>query len=126
MPHLIEAIRSSHGIRGNKYYAGIDTNLPGSLRRALPEPKDVQLIRTRSYWTLAALGPVARPAVPFLVEQFNTNWYLLSWVTYTLSELGPDAREAIPALTRALQGPEGPLKWHAGMILARIDPKIKN
>jgi thiol-disulfide isomerase/thioredoxin len=77
--------------------------------------------RIRAYWALRALGPSAKSAVPFLVEQFRAN-DMRQWVSDTLAILGPEATEAVPALTDAFHSTDARLQFDAAFALAHVAP----
>jgi HEAT repeat protein len=61
--------------------------------------------RIRTYRALGDLGPFAKSAIPFLVQQFNTNNDLVQFTAQTLPRLGQNASSAIPALMNVLNDP---------------------
>jgi HEAT repeat protein len=122
VPYLVKAIEGKQGLRGTKFYNSVWKHLPTVIEKKLPIPKDSESIRIRAYWTLGALGPVAKPAVPALIREFNTNNTMFDFARAALTTLGPDAKEAVPMLTNALHGPDGMLKWNAGRVLAKVEP----
>jgi hypothetical protein len=122
VPYLVKAIEGKQGLRGTKFYNSVWKHLPSFISKGLPIPKDSQSIRIRAYWTLGGLGPVAKPAVPVLIQEFNTNNTMFDFARAALETLGPEAKEAVPMLTNALHGPDGMLKWNAGRVLAKVEP----
>jgi hypothetical protein len=79
-------------------------------------------IRVRAYWGLEGLGPVAKPAIPFLIEQFSASNDLIDFDYHVLAGFGPDAKEAIPVLIEAFHGGHRQLRFYAARALAKIDP----
>jgi thiol-disulfide isomerase/thioredoxin len=58
-----------------------------------------------AYFALNDLGPLGKPAVPFLIRQFTTNNALVQFTADTLSRFGPDAKPAVPTLENILNDP---------------------
>jgi RNA polymerase sigma factor (sigma-70 family) len=110
VPYLVGAIKKYNSVR--------DT--PPSPKSGQAEGRD--LIRIRAYWGLRGLGASAKPAVPFLIQQFSTNNDLLDFDYDVLARLGPDAREAIPILIQNFHGTNTLMKFYAAEALAKIEP----
>ena len=89
---------------------------------ALKQKNDPKLRRDAA-WTLRAMGPVARDAVPDLVETL-TDQNLEVWTTAlgALKEITTDNRAAIPALLEKLNSPQAGDRINAAAWLVRIDP----
>ena len=72
VPYLIKAIQRKPGWPA-RIYGKTWNNLPAYVARRLPKPKDPNSIRIRVYLALAALGFVARPGLPVLIENSDTE-----------------------------------------------------
>jgi len=110
VPYLVGAIKKYNSVR--------DTPLNPASGHA--EGRD--LIRIRAYWGLRGLGASAKPALPFLIQQFSTNNDLIDFDFDVLARLGPEARETIPVLMRAFHGTDSQMRFYAARALAKIDP----
>jgi hypothetical protein len=121
VPYLVKATRMKPGFLGSKFYMALYRRLPARLSQRLPLPLDNKNIRFRAYASLAALGSAAKPAVPFLAEEFKNHRNVDS-VRFVLVAIGPDAAEAIPVLTNAFHGTNQVFRWMAARTLAKVNP----
>lgn len=70
----------------------------------------------------AKIGPYAEPAVPYLIDilMWHKRPDLQKDAAYALGYIGPAASQAIPALIKALDDPDGGLRWNAATSLGLI------
>jgi HEAT repeats len=122
VPYLIHAIQHEPGFLGSSVYRSIYQSLPGMVSKALPAPLVGDTVRLRAYVSLASLGPAAKAAVPFLMEQFQPNNRELGSVAFTLGAIGPSAGEAVPLLTNAFHSTNSAFRRTAARALATIAP----
>ena len=89
---------------------------------ALKQKNDPKL-RKDAAWTLRAMGPVARDAVPDLVKTVKDQ-NIEVWTTAldALKRITTDNRAAIPALLEKLNSPQAGDRINAAAWLVRIDP----
>lgn len=117
-----------------------DEAIPALINVIRKEP-DVRGVRDdqrmQAYQVLSALGPLAKPAIPFLITGLTTNNYLVEFTCATLPRLGREAELAIPTLkailhdlelNRVLQEPSermdvrSRLLFQAANCLSKLDP----
>jgi len=78
----------------------------------------------RSDAGFSALGPMAKPAVPALIELLNRGDYAVRVAAaYDLMWIGPEAEEAVPVLVRCLSDSNNLVCFRATRCLAHIHMK---
>ena len=94
--------------------------LSARLKKNRSEPDTHEKIeaREKSAYLLGKMGPLARPAVPLLIDCLEDEENVRHRVTSALADLGPVAVEAKPALLEELHFQNG----EAARALFKIDP----
>ena len=72
---------------------------------------------------LGEFGPVAKEAVPALVERLHEDrFHERKSIAFALAHIGPEAKEAVPALIDVLRNDNGDTRAAAAYALERIGP----
>ncbi len=119
---LIQTIQKRNFLYGSTGYSNLHARLPEVVSKRLPQPVWPDLVRIRAYFSLGALGPLAKPAVPVLVERLVHDHSLRSFATYTLKTLGTNAAAAVPSLLPALHSEDDRVVFAAAEAIAGIVP----
>ncbi len=83
------------------------------------------IVRWMAVKGLGRLAPIAREAVPVLIQILRTGDQPMQvQSTIALGKIGPDAAEAVPALLEHLYGDDDQLYIYASITLASIGPII--
>lgn len=115
---LIQTVQKRNFLYGSTGYSNLHARLPEVVSKRLPQPVWPDLVRIRAYFSLGALGPLARPAVPVLVERLVHYHSLRSFATYTLKTLGTNAAAAVPSLLPALHSEDDRVVFAAAEAIA--------
>ena len=96
------------------------TPLMNVLARSKPDAMGLSC-RWAAAKALAGMGPLAKPAVPLLMDALkDPESVTRQWAAIALGNLGPDARDALPALEQATQDTNALVRARAQEAIRRI------
>jgi HEAT repeat protein len=93
------------------------------LIEALESTDDV--LRSRTAFALAMIGPEAKAAVPALLGALQSPDNPLSGAAFALGQIGPAAKEAVPALIDLLKSTDVVVRRNAASALGEMGPAAK-
>ena len=125
VPFLIRALRRDSWIGAAVYRKQVWPNLPAPMQKHLPPPIDHKEIRFAAALLLHGMGPVAKPAIPALIQTVrrDDNPNVRSLALAALGHVGNDDGNVLAILTRALNDRDGHIRQMATNTLLTIDPE---
>jgi len=122
VPFLIKAFRADSWIGAAIYRKQVWPRLPASAQRHLPPPYTNLVVRFRATYWLAYLGPVARPAIPLLVNNLREedDLGIRCQAAFALGRIGKGDSAATSALLEALRDKDAKVRGSAVTALGQI------